>query len=202
MKTAILVSGRGSNMAALLEAHRQGRLAAEPVVVFSNKPDALALTKAKAAGVATEVLAHKDFASREAFDAAVVTCLRRYAIELVVLAGYMRIVTPIFLAAFANRVINIHPSLLPAFPGTNSVKQAWDYGVKVVGCTAHFVDAAIDHGPIIAQQALVVREGETAEELAARLLPLEHETLLTAINLVAKGQVIVEGRRVIVRHGN
>lgn len=186
-------------MAALLDAYRQGQLAARPVVVFSNNSNAPALKRAQDAGISTEAIAHRDFADRQDFDRAVVACLRRYAVELVVLAGYMRIVTPVFLDAFPNKVINIHPALLPAFPGTDGVKQAWEYGAKIVGCTAHFVDAAVDHGPIIAQRALAVREGETAAELAARLLPLEHETLLAAVNAVAKGQATIAGRRVVIR---
>ena len=185
-------------MRALLEAREQGKLAAEPVLVFSNKAKAKALTVAQSFGVPTEYLSHKDFASREDFDAKVVEILKAHDVELVVLAGYMRIVTPTFLAPFHNRVINIHPALLPAFPGTDGIRQAYDYGVKVAGCTVHFVDDKVDHGPIISQKALAVHAKDTVDSLAQRVLALEHEALVEAVNWVASGRVVIDGRRVVI----
>lgn len=199
MRIAIFVSGRGSNMRALLRAHRRGRLVAQPVVVFSNRRDAPALTVARRFGIPTVSLSHRDYADRSTFDAAVVEALRPYACDGAVLAGYMRIVTPLLLEAFPAGVINIHPSLLPAFPGIDAVRQAWDYGVKTVGCTVHFVDAQVDHGPIIAQSAMRVAPATDADDLARRLLRVEHRTLVAAVRAWAEGRLTVQGRHVHVR---
>lgn len=169
---------------------------AAPVLVFSNKPGCGAIEKARQFGIATEVLDHKDFPNRNAFDRAVVGSLQAYSPDLIVLAGYMRIVTPEFLDAFPKRVINIHPAILPAFPGVDGVRQAWEYGVKVIGCTVHFVDAQVDHGPIIVQKAISVDANESAEDWVRRLLVVEHEALIEAVNLVAQGRTSIDGRRV------
>lgn len=195
-RIGILVSGRGSNMVALLEAAAQGELGAEPAVVFSNRANAPALERARAAGVPVEHRSHRAYDSREAFDAAVVDCLAGYDLDGVVLAGYMRIVTPVFLRAYPDAVINIHPSLLPAFPGTRAVEQAWEYGVKVTGCTIHLVDEQVDHGPIILQRTLEVGDARDADDLASRLLAVEHQTLVDAVRLWAEGRIRIEGRRV------
>ena len=200
-RLGICVSGRGSNMQALLRAATEGRLAADPVVVFSNRPDAPALAHAAAAGVATESLSARGCSDRAAYDAAVVDCLRPYRCDLIALAGYMRIVTPTFLAAWPGRVLNIHPSLLPAFPGLHAVEQAWRYGVRVSGCTVHFVDAEVDHGPIIVQRTVPVLPDDSVNDLAARILEQEHLAFVEAVNLVATGRTRVEGRRVIVVSG-
>lgn len=196
LRLAILVSGRGTNMEALLRAHQQGELRAEPVVVLSNKPGVQALTRAAKYGIPAHVINHRDYPSREAHDLAMVEHALRYGAEGAVLAGYMRLVTPRFIEAFPRGVINIHPSLLPAFPGAHAVQDAWEYGVKVTGCTVHFVNEAMDAGPIILQQAMEVKEEDTPETLAARLLEYEHRTLIRAVNLWAEGRLVVEGRRV------
>ncbi|NUP88517.1 MAG: phosphoribosylglycinamide formyltransferase [Candidatus Sumerlaeia bacterium] len=199
LRTAVLASGSGTNFEALAEAHRQGMLApAELVVVICNVPGAGVLDRARAAGVETLVIPHRDFASREAFEKAMVSALRERGTALVVLAGFMRVLTPAFLQAFPQRVINLHPALLPSFPGADGVGDALAHGVKVTGVTVHFVDAGVDTGPIILQEALAIAEGETREQLAARLRAIEHRLLPHAVQLVAAGRTRVEGRRVIV----
>lgn len=196
MRTAVLVSGSGTNLQALLDAQSEGRLAARVVLVLSNKPGVKALERAAQAGVTSMVLSHRDHATREGFDAAMVAALRAHRVELVVLAGFMRLVTPVFLDAFPGRVINVHPALLPAFPGVDAQAQALAYGVKVTGATVHFVDAGMDTGPIIAQAAVAVRDDDTVDALRARILVEEHRLLVEAVHAVASGHVRVEGGRV------
>jgi len=196
MNFAIFVSGRGSNMAALLEACASGRILGQPRLVFSNKASAPALERAAAMGYSIASADPKTFATREDYDAHVVQILREHQINAVVLAGYMRIVTSTFLDAFPDAVINIHPALLPSFPGVDGVKKAWDYGVKVAGCTVHFVDPLVDHGPIIVQRALVVEQEWDDKQLAAEILALEHEALIDAVALFAAGRLQICGRRV------
>src|SRR6185436_18049747 len=162
-------------------------------------PGCGALERATQAGIPSFVLDHKAFASREGFDAALVESLRRHQVELVVLAGFMRLLTPAFLAAFPHRVVNIHPALLPAFPGTHAQKQAFTYGVKVSGCTVHFVDNGADTGPIIAQAVVPVLETDDEESLRARILTEEHRLLPAVVRAVAEGRVSVDGRMVRVR---
>jgi phosphoribosylglycinamide formyltransferase-1 len=169
------------------------------VVVVSNVAGVRALERAQAAGVAAEVLPHKQFPSRQAFDDALVALLRRYDVELVALAGFMRLVTPAFLHAFPHRVVNIHPALLPAFPGIHSQKQALDYGARVTGCTVHFVDEGTDTGPIIAQAAVPVLDDDDEAQLTARILAEEHRLYPAAIRAIAEGRVHIEGRRVTIR---
>lgn len=201
----VLISGRGSNLLSLLHAEAASRLDARVRVVISNRADAGGLVHAKARHVPTRVLSHKDYESREAYDEALVLALREAGVTFVVLAGFMRIVTPVLLNAFPNRVINIHPSLLPAFPGTHAQAQALAYGVKVAGCTVHFVDAGTDSGPILAQAAVTVLDSDTEETLSGRILAAEHNLLPRALQLVAQGRVsIVPGEpggrpRVVVR---
>lgn len=199
MRIAIFVSGRGTNMEALLKAHREGVLNAEPVVVLANRAGIPALTRAQSYGVPAVVVEHRNYPSREAHDQAMVEHARAYKAEGAVLAGYMRLVTPLFIHSFPRGVINIHPSLLPAFPGAHAVKDAWEYGVKVTGCTVHFVNEEMDAGPIILQTAIPVEEEDTPETLAARLLEHEHRTLISAVNLWAEGRLSLEGRRVRIR---
>jgi phosphoribosylglycinamide formyltransferase 1 len=197
VNVGVLVSGSGTNLQAILDAERAGELgSAKVVVVLSNVAGVRALERAKAAGVATEVLAHKGFASRQAFDEALIATLRARGVELVALAGFMRLLTPAFLGAFPGRVMNIHPALLPAFPGIHSQKQALDYGARVTGCTVHFVDEGTDTGPIIAQAAVPVLDGDDEATLGARILVEEHRLYPAAIRAVADGRVRVEGRRV------
>jgi phosphoribosylglycinamide formyltransferase-1 len=197
VRTAVLASGSGTNLQALIDAWKSGTLApAELVVVGVNVPGCAALDRAAKAGIETFTLSHKGFASREEFDAALVKELRSRDVELVVLAGFMRVLTATFLDAFPLRVINIHPALLPAFPGTHGQKQAVDYGVKIAGCTVHFVDKGTDTGPIIAQAAVPVLFGDTEDNLRDRILVEEHRLLPAVVRAVAKGDVTVEGRHV------
>ena len=197
MRVGVLVSGSGTNLQSLLDAEASGALSASVRVVISNKPGVMALERAAKHGVPSRVIAHRDYASREDFDRALVDVLRSYEVELVVLAGFMRIVTPLFLGAFPQRVVNVHPSLLPAFPGVDAQAQALAYGARVTGCTVHLVDAGVDTGPILAQSAVPVLDDDTVDTLRARILREEHRTLVSAVNAVATGRVRLVGRRVI-----
>src|SRR5689334_16105429 len=170
LRIGVLVSGTGTNLEAILNAIGEGRLASNVAVVISNKPEALALERAKKAGVPTRVIPHRDYPSREEFDAALVAALREAGVDWVVLAGFMRLITKTMLSAFPSRIVNIHPSLLPAFPGVDAQKQAFDYGVKVTGCTVHLVDEGTDTGPIIAQREVPVLDGDDADTLRRRIL--------------------------------
>ncbi|MEZ4300317.1 MAG: phosphoribosylglycinamide formyltransferase [Polyangiaceae bacterium] len=185
----VLISGRGSNLLSILHAIGADRLDARVRLVVSNRPDAGGLVHAKARDVPTRVLSHKDHPSREAYDAALVTALREAGVTFVVLAGFMRIVTPVLLDAFPGRVVNIHPSLLPAFPGVHSQAQALAYGVKITGCTVHYVDAGCDTGPVIAQTAVPVLDADTEETLSARILTAEHGLLPRVLQWIAQDRV-------------
>ncbi|HJU50378.1 MAG TPA: phosphoribosylglycinamide formyltransferase [Pseudogulbenkiania sp.] len=188
----ILISGRGSNMQAIVEAHIPGaRIAA----VISNRPDAAGLAWAAERGVPTAALDHKAFASREAFDAALAELIDGYAPDLVVLAGFMRILTPDFTRRYEGRMLNIHPSLLPSFTGLHTHQRAIDMGCKVAGCTVHFVTADLDHGPIVAQGVVPVRDDDSEDTLAARVLKLEHQLYPAAVRRFVAGELaIVDGR--------
>jgi len=193
----VLVSGSGTNLQALLDAARAGQLGGAAIrLVVSNKPGVRALERAAAAGVTAEVVDHKAFADRAAFEAALVERLRAAGVELVVLAGFMRLLGPTFLGAFPGRVVNIHPALLPAFPGVAAQAQALAAGVRLTGCTVHFVDAGVDSGPIVAQSAVPVLEDDTVETLTARVLAQEHRLLPRVVRWIAEGRVSIEGRRV------
>jgi len=194
MKLGVLVSGSGTNLQAIVDATREGRLAADVRVVVSNKEGAGGLVRAREAGVHTVVLDHRAYASREAFDGALVDALRAEEVEWVVLAGFMRIVTRVLLDAFPMRVLNIHPALLPAFPGVDAQAQALAYGVRVTGCTVHFVDAGTDTGPILAQTVVPVLPDDTVDTLKARLLVEEHALLVSSLAAVADGRVTVVSR--------
>ncbi|MBL8681455.1 MAG: phosphoribosylglycinamide formyltransferase [Myxococcales bacterium] len=196
LSLGVLVSGSGSNLQSVLDACSDGRLDAAVRVVVSNKPGVFALERAAKSAVEAITLSHKAFASREAYDGALVEALRARGVDTVVLAGFMRIVTPVLLDAFRGRVINIHPALLPAFPGVDGQRQALEYGAKVAGCTVHFVDAGTDTGPIITQRAVPVLEDDTVETLRARILVEEHKALPAALQWLAEGRLVVEGRRV------
>jgi len=194
LKLGVLVSGSGTNLQAILDATKAGALDAEVRVVVSNQPGARALERAAAAGVATTVISHREFPDRASFDGRLVAALREAGVSHVVLAGFMRLVTPVLLDAFPWRVINIHPALLPAFPGVHAQRQALAYGVKIAGCTVHFVDRGTDSGPVIAQSAVPVHEDDTEESLGARILVEEHRLLVAAIGAIADGSVrVVEG---------
>jgi len=186
----VLVSGSGSNLQAILDAIAQGRLHAKCKVVISNRPDVQALARAERALVPTQVIDHKRFTTREEFDGELVRSLRAHGVEWVALAGFMRVLTPKFLDAFSDRVINIHPSLLPAFPGVDAQGQAWDYGVRVAGCTVHFVDIGVDSGPIILQKTVPVESLDTKEDLRKRILEQEHLAFVEALELIAQGRVM------------
>jgi len=196
-RLGILISGRGSNMLAIGEAIAAGRLDASIAVVVSSRPGAPGLERAAAAGIPTAVVAPKDHASREACDHAIVAVLRAHGVELVCLAGYMRLITPAFVEAFPNAILNVHPSLLPAFPGLDAQHQAWTHGVRVSGATVHFVTAELDAGPIVLQAAVPVEEADTAETLSARILVEEHRIYPEAIARVLGGGWRIEGRRVV-----
>jgi phosphoribosylglycinamide formyltransferase-1 len=193
----VLVSGSGTNLQALLDAERAGRLGGAKIrIVVSNKAGVRALERAAAAGVPAEVVDHKAYADRAAFEVALVDRLRAAGVDLVVLAGFMRLLGPTFLNEFPDRVVNIHPALLPAYPGVNGQGQALAAGARVTGCTVHFVDAGVDSGPIVAQAAVPVLEGDTVETLSARILAQEHVLLPAVVRWIAEGRVTLEGRRV------
>ena len=191
LKLGVLVSGSGTNLQAILDAVANGSLDAEIRIVLSNVPDAKALERAALAQVKTAVLSHRDFASREAFDETLVQTLRDAGVQWVALAGFMRVLTPTFLHAFEGRIINIHPALLPAFPGAHGQRQAVDYGVKLAGCTVHFVDEGVDSGPIIAQRAVPVLDDDTESSLGERILEQEHQVYVEVLRLIAAGRVSV-----------
>jgi phosphoribosylglycinamide formyltransferase 1 len=197
VKTAILISGRGSNMAALIEAARHERFPAEITLVLSNNPNAAGLASAAEAGIATAALDHRGFDSRAEFDAAVDTVLKETGIELVCLAGFMLLLGPAFVDTWRNRLINIHPSLLPAFGGVRTHERALAAGVRIHGATVHFVREAMDEGPIIAQAAVPVLEGDTAETLAKRVLVVEHRIYPAALEWVASGRARVVAEKVV-----
>lgn len=193
----VLISGRGSNLQAIVDAIAEGRLAATIAVVLSNRRDAPGLDRARAAGIETLTLDHRGFPDRATYDAALARELRDRGVDLVCLAGFMRLLGPEFLSAFPNRVLNIHPSLLPAFPGTHGQRQALEYGVKVSGATVHLVTDQLDGGPIVLQAAVPVRDDDTEETLAARILIEEHRIYPEAIRIVLEGNWSLDGRRFI-----
>ncbi|MBI5018414.1 MAG: phosphoribosylglycinamide formyltransferase [Deltaproteobacteria bacterium] len=198
LRVGVLASGSGSNLQALLDAASSGRLDARIEVVVSDMPDAFSLERARRAGVAAEVVAWGAAPSREAHDDAVVDVLRRHQVDTVALAGYLRLVTPVLLAAFPGRVLNIHPALLPSFPGLHVQAAALEHGVKFSGCTVHFVDEEMDHGPIVIQAVVPVRDDDTPESLAARILREEHRIYPQALQYLAEGRLRIDGRRVVV----
>jgi phosphoribosylglycinamide formyltransferase-1 len=191
----VLISGRGSNLQAIVDAIAAGRLEARIGVVISNRPEAAGLDWARRAGIEAVCLGHRGYPSREAYDATLVEELRRRDVGLVCLAGFMRLLGPAFIDAFPNAILNIHPSLLPAFPGLEAQQQAWAHGVKVSGATVHLVDRDLDAGPIVLQRAVPVLDDDTAGSLAARILAEEHRLYPEAISLVLAGGWRVEGRR-------
>lgn|SRR5512134_2661319 len=197
-RVAILISGRGSNMRALIDAARAPGYPAEIDLVVSNRREAAGLEYARAAGIATAVVHQRDFVDRRSFESALEKELRAARIELVCLAGFMRLLTPEFVAAWRDRILNIHPSLLPAFRGLDTHARALAAGVRFSGCTVHFVRAEMDAGPIIAQAAVPVRPDDDAERLAARVLAAEHQAYRLALALVASGRARVEAERVVV----
>jgi len=196
----MLISGSGSNLQAIIDAIEEKRLDAVIRVVISNKADAFGLVRAKNHKIATEVVDHRKFPSREAYDQALIEILQFRQVELVILAGFMRLLSPLFVRTFSNRIMNIHPSLLPAFPGLHVQRQAVQYGVRFTGCTVHFVNEECDEGPIIIQAAVPLFPDDTEESLSARILKEEHHIYPRAIQLYGEGRLHVVGRRVLVDH--
>lgn len=199
LKVGVLISGRGSNLAALIEAAKASDYPAEIGCVVSNREAAPGLAIAASAGIATAIVSHRDHPDRESFDRAVSAQLERHGVELVVLAGFMRIFSPWFPARWKDRLINIHPSLLPAFKGLHVQRQALDAGVRVSGCTAHLVTPDLDSGPIIAQAAVPVLPGDTEETLAARILRQEHRLYPLVVRWFGEGRIAIDGEKIVVR---
>ena len=193
---AVLISGSGSNLQAIIDTSEKGEIPCTVGIVISNKADAYGLVRAKKHGIPTEVVDHRSFPGREEFDAKLVEILRGSGAELVCLAGFMRVLPPVFVRAFPNRILNIHPALLPSFPGTHGPRQALSYGVRFSGCTVHFLDEGVDTGPVIVQAVVPVYDDDTEETLAARILVQEHRIYPMAIRLFFAGKLHLEGRRV------
>jgi len=205
LRVAVLASGRGSNLQAIIDAIEAEQLQAKIVAVISNKQDAVALKRARKHGLPDFFVDPKPFAgrpdSREAYDQALLDLLKKYDVELVLLAGYMKIVTAVLVNSYANRMMNIHPSLLPSFPGLDVQRKALEWGCKLAGCTVHFVTEGVDEGPIILQAAVPILDSDTAESLAARILEQEHKIYPRAVRLFAQNRLRVEGRRVLIEQG-
>lgn len=200
LRLGVLVSGRGTNLQAVLDSCEAGEIPAAAAVVISNRPGAAALDRARAKGIPAVCVSHRDYGkwpeAKAAYERDVVRVLRDHEVQLVVCAGYDRLAGDTLMAAFPGSIINIHPALLPSFPGLHAQADALDYGVKVTGATVFFVDPSVDGGPIIAQEAVIVEEGDTVETLSARILKAEHRILPLAIALIAQGRTAVDGRRV------
>jgi phosphoribosylglycinamide formyltransferase-1 len=197
-KLGILLSGRGSNFEAIARNVQAGKIPAEIALVISNKEEALGLVTARNLGLATRFIPSKG-KEREAFDREVVAVLREFQVDLVCLAGFMRILSPYFIREFPGRILNIHPALLPCFPGVEAQKQALDYGVKFTGCTVHIVDEGVDTGPIVCQAVVPILDDDTVETLAARILKEEHRVYSEAICLMLEDQIRIEGRRTLLK---
>ncbi len=192
-RTAVFVSGSGTNLQALIDARLP---LVDIVLVFSNNPGAYAIERARKHGIPVRVLDHRRFPSRTLYDKEVMAILEEFGVDLVVLAGYMRILSPMFVRAYRNRIMNIHPSLLPSFPGVHGVRDALRYGVKYTGCTVHFIDEGVDTGPIIAQAVVAVRDDDTEESLHRRIQAEEHRLYPEAVRMFSEGKLRVHGRRV------
>jgi phosphoribosylglycinamide formyltransferase 1 len=202
VKLGVLVSGRGSNLQAIIDNVENGSLAAEVVVVISDQADAYALERARKHSIAAVPVSAKGYrGKRDEYDALLARELQKHNVNLVCLAGFMRIITPTLIKAYPNRILNIHPALLPAFPGLHVQKAALEHGVKFSGCTVHFVDEGMDTGPIIIQAVVPVLDSDTEDSLSARILAQEHKIYSRAIQLYAEGQLKIEGRRVLVKEG-
>lgn len=196
-RLAVLLSGRGSNFTAIHEAVRSGAIDAEIVAVVSNRPGVAGIVRARQEGYEAFEIDHKRFNSREAHEEAILTVLRPRRVDLIALAGYMRTLSATFVGAYRDRIVNIHPSLLPAFPGVGAQAQAIAYGAKVSGCTVHLVDESLDGGPVLVQRAVTVEAGDTEETLSARILVEEHKAYVEALQLLCSRSYRVEGRKVI-----
>jgi phosphoribosylglycinamide formyltransferase-1 len=198
IKLAVLVSGRGTNLQAIIDAVKEGRLDAEIKVVISNNKEAYAIERAKRCSIPVEILPEKDI---EEFEKRMVRIIEDYSVDLIILAGFMRLLSPDFVKRFKNRIMNIHPALLPSFPGLNAQKKALLYGVKFSGCTVHFVDEGCDTGPVIIQAIVPVYDDDTEDTLSERILKEEHKIYPQAIQLFSEGRLLVEGRKVLIKNG-
>lgn len=196
LKLGVLISGSGSNLQSIIDNIEKGALKAVIKIVVCNNSHAFGITRAQKHGLPVAIMKHEDFKTREDFDAELVGILKNNEVELVVLAGFMRILTPAFLEAFPRKIINIHPALLPSFPGIHGQKDAFEYGVKFSGCTVHFVDEGVDTGPIIIQSVVPVLQDDTSESLAARILKEEHRIYPQAIQFFAEDKIKIAGRKV------
>ena len=199
LKLGVLISGNGSNLQSIIDHIEKGSLKAVIKIVISNNPDALGLKRAEKHEIPCVVLKYGDFKSKEDFDSKLIQTLKDNGVDLVVLAGFMRIISPAFLKAFTHKIMNIHPALLPSFPGLHGQKQAIDYGVKFSGCTVHFVDEGVDTGPVIIQSAVPVFDDDTEESLSARIIKEEHKIYPRAIQLFADGKIEIKGRKVYIK---
>jgi len=199
IQLAILASGAGTNLAAIIKAIASGRLEARVKLVLSNKTDAPALGIARQSGVPVWACDHRAYESREAFDAAMLEATRAQGVDTIALAGYMRVLSPMFVKAYEGRILNIHPAILPSFPGVSGYADAVDYGVRITGCTVHFVDENVDHGPVIIQAAVPIGPNDTAESVMARIHALEYRIYPQALQWLARNRLSVEGRRVRLR---
>ena len=199
-RLVILISGRGSNMSAILDAIRDDKIDGEVMAVISNRPDAAGLALAADRGIATIAIDHRAHSGRDAFENALTAAIDAHAPDLIVLAGFMRVLSGAFVDRYTGRMINIHPSLLPTYPGLDTHSRALADGVRIHGCTAHFVTGDVDHGPIIAQAAVPVRSDDDAKALAARVLEAEHRTLVAAVGWFCAGRLVIDGTRVRVKN--
>jgi len=195
----VLASGRGTNLQAIIEAVKEGKIEGRISVAISDNRDAFALKRAKQNNIETKYINFKNFKNREDYDKKIVEYLKKKDVDLVVLAGYMRILGSYFIKMYKNRIMNIHPALLPSFPGLHAQRQAVEYGVKVSGCTVHFVDEGVDSGPIILQKAVEVKDDDTEELLAERILKEEHQIYPQAIQLFSQGRLIIKSRKVFIK---
>jgi phosphoribosylglycinamide formyltransferase-1 len=200
LNIGVLVSGSGSNLQSIIDHIEKGLLDAEIKIVISNNPDAFALERAKKRHLKTMIIDHRGFESREAFDRTTASVLKENSVELVAMAGFMRLLSPVFLDAFPMRIMNIHPALLPSFPGLEAQKRALEYGVKFAGCTVHFADKDADSGPIIIQSVVPVFDDDTEETLAARILREEHKIYPQAIQYYAEGRIEIHGRKAHIKN--
>lgn len=198
LRLGVIASGRGSNLQAIIDKCEAGLVSAEAAVVISDKENAFALERAGNHGIPAAYINPRNFADKDAYEQAVVRCLKENRVELVVLAGYMRIVSKVLLGNYPNKIMNIHPALLPSFPGAHGQKDALDYGVRFSGCTVHFVDAGMDTGPVILQAVVPVLQNDTEDSLAARILEQEHKIYPEAIRLYAEGRLSVQERKVVI----
>jgi len=195
----VLASGRGTNLQAIIEAIKEGKIEGRISIVISDNRDAFALKRAKQNNIETEYINFKSFKNRGDYDKKIVECLKEKDVDLVVLAGYMRIISPYFVKMYKNKIMNIHPALLPSFPGLHAQRQVIEYGVKISGCTVHFVEEGVDSGPIILQKAVEVKNNDTEELLAKRILKEEHQIYPQAIQLFCQGRLIIKGRKVFIK---